>query len=1156
MAFTHLHVHSEYSLLDGTAKINELVAKTKELGMDAIALTDHGVMYGVVDFYKAAKKAGIKPIIGCEVYITHGDRRAKVGNSTNESAYNHLVLLAENQTGYQNLIKLVSLGFTEGFYYRPRIDIELLREYHEGLIGLSACLSGAVPRTLLNATYAEAKELALLYNDIFGEGNFFIEIQNHGLAEQRRVTPGLVRIAEETGIGLVATNDIHFIAAEDAAAHDVLICIQTNTNVNDENRMIYEGGQYFLKSPAEMAALFPEYPEAITNTELIAARCNVEFEFHNYKLPRFQLPEGVNAFAYLRERVLEGLRVLYTDISDALIKRMDYELDTISNMGFIDYFLITWDFIKYAKDNHIAVGPGRGSAAGSLVSYALGITNIDPIAYDLLFERFLNPERISMPDIDIDFCYERRQEVIDYVNAKYGNDHVAQIITFNTMKAKGSVRDCGRALGMSYNEVDKVAKMIPFALVMTLDMALEVSPELAAAYQNDESVKKLIDMAKRIEGLPRNASTHAAGVVICDLPVSEYVPLNVNDGVVTTQFPMNTLEELGLLKIDFLGLRTLTVINNALGLIKMNHGIDIDIDRLDLTDQSVFEIIAQGKTDGVFQLEAAGMKSFMKDLQPRSIDDLTAGISLYRPGPMEFIPKYIRGKRSIGAITYTHPLLEPILKNTYGCIVYQEQVMQIVRDLAGFSLARSDLVRRAMSKKKSDVMAQERKNFVFGNDEVPGCVKNGVPQNIAEQIFDEITDFSKYAFNKSHAAAYAVIAYQTAWLKVYYPIEFMAALMTSVMDSESKVAEYIQESKHMGIEVLPPDINMGYGQFTVSGKKIVYGLNAIKNVGRPTVNAIVTCRNLGGRFNSLTEFVNRMGSGDINKRALESLIWAGAFDSLGGRRSQYMRVYEAAINSIGQTKKRNIQGQVSLFDIGELTPADTYSDDLPDVAEYPLEQLLQGEKDVLGLYISGHPLQDYMQAMEGLVNTTSRDFAVEADEFGNTAKLKDGTPVIMGGLINAISIKFTRTSNKQMAFVTIEDLYGTAEVIVFPNIYERCGSNIIKNQVVIVRGRISVREEEAPTIICEEIKFLEQTPVAPKKPTNTTLWLKLSAASTYDIEALCKFLADFPGNTPVMVYEEATKERKKLAERFNVDLKPLLLEKLREMLGRANVVER
>ena len=917
MSFAHLHVHTEYSLLDGSNKIKEYVARVKELGMNSAAITDHGVMYGVIDFYREARKQGINPILGCEVYVAPNSRfdREVTGG---DDRYYHLVLLAENNEGYENLTKIVSKGFVEGYYYKPRVDKELLRTYHKGIIALSACLAGEVPRYLTKGMYEEAKDRALEYQEIFGKGNYFLELQDHGIPDQQLVNQQLMKLSQETGIELVATNDVHYTYADDAKAHDILLCIQTGKKLSDENRMRYEGGQYYVKSEEEMAALFPYARQALENTQKIADRCSVEIEFGVTKLPKYDVPEGYTSWEYLQKLCYEGLDQRYRTPSQELKDRLAYELDTIRHMGYVDYFLIVWDFIKYAKDHGIAVGPGRGSAAGSIVSYCLGITTIDPIHYQLLFERFLNPERVSMPDIDVDFCYERRQEVIDYVTRKYGKDCVAQIVTFGTLAARGVIRDVGRVMDLPYAYVDSIAKMIPQELGITIDKALQMNPELRKLYESDETVTHLIDMAKRLEGLPRHCSMHAAGVVICQKPVEEYVPLSrAADGTITTQFIMTTLEELGLLKMDFLGLRTLTVIQNAVQLARKKQP-DLQIDKIDYDDKAVLDYIGTGKTEGIFQLESGGMKNFMKELQPHSLEDVIAGISLYRPGPMDFIPQYIRGKNDRSSITYDCPQLEPILAPTYGCIVYQEQVMQIVRDLAGYTLGRSDLLRRAMSKKKAAVMEKERKTFVYGDEEtgVPGCIKNGIDEQTANKIYDEMIDFAKYAFNKSHAAAYAVVSYQTAWLKYYYPVEYMAALMTSVIDNPTKVAEYIYVCRQMGIRILPPDINKGEADFSVDGGDIRYGLAAIKSIGRPVIRAIVNDRKELGEFRNLEDFITRISSRELmNKRLVENLIKAGALDVLGGTRKQFMSIYIQIVDHMQQEKKNSMVGQMSLFDV-------------------------------------------------------------------------------------------------------------------------------------------------------------------------------------------------------------------------------------------------
>ena len=936
MNFTHLHVHTEYSLLDGSNKIKEYVARVKELGMDSAAITDHGVMFGVIDFYREAKAAGIHPVLGCEVYVAPNSRFDKEA-SGGEDRYHHLVLLAENNVGYGNLMKIVSKGFVEGFYYKPRVDMEVLQEYHEGIIALSACLAGEVQRYLVRGMYEEAKRAALKYEGIFGKGNYFLELQDHGIPEQKTVNQQLLRMSRELEIELVATNDVHYTYARDESAHDILLCLQTQKKLADQDRMRYEGGQYYVKSPEEMAQLFPYALEALENTHKIAQRCHVEIEFGVTKLPKYDVPGGYTSWEYLNKLCFEGLEALYPAVTEALKERLDYELNTIKEMGYVDYFLIVWDFIKYARDNDIIVGPGRGSAAGSLVAYTLGITQLDPIRYDLLFERFLNPERVSMPDIDVDFCFERRQEVIDYVVRKYGKDRVVQIVTFGTLAARGVIRDVGRVMDLPYAMVDSIAKMIPQELNITIDKALKVNSELHKLYEEDEQVHTLIDMSRRLEGLPRHTSMHAAGVVISQKAVDEYVPLSrASDGSITTQFTMTTLEELGLLKMDFLGLRTLTVIQNAVRMAEKSSGKVIDMDTIDYNDKKVLDSLGTGKTDGIFQLESAGMKNFMKELKPQSLEDVIAGISLYRPGPMDFIPQYIRGKNNPGTITYDCPELVPILESTYGCIVYQEQVMQIVRVLGGYTLGRSDLLRRAMSKKKAAVMQKERQNFVYGNEEegVPGCIKNGIKEEIANKIYDEMIDFANYAFNKSHAAAYAVVAYQTAYLKYYYPVEFMAALMTSVIDNTRKVSEYIYSCRQMGIQILPPDINRGEGGFSVDGQNIRYGLSAIKSVGKPVIDAIVSERETRGEYKSLQDFIERLSGKEVNKRTIESFIKSGALDSLGGTRKQFMMVYVRILDSVNQEKKHAMAGQLSLFDLVSEEEKSAYEIHLPNVGEY------------------------------------------------------------------------------------------------------------------------------------------------------------------------------------------------------------------------------
>ena len=1146
MNFTHLHVHTEYSLLDGSNKITELIARVKELGMTSVAITDHGVMYGVIDFYRAAKAQGIKPILGCEVYVTSGSRFDKENN--NNVRYNHLVLLAENDTGFHNLMKIVSRGFTEGFYYKPRVDYEILEQYHEGVIALSACLAGIVASNLRKGFYEEAKKEALRLQEVFGENNFFLEIQDHGIPEQKTVNQGMLRLNRETGIPLVATNDIHYTLASDEEPHDILLCIQTQKKVEDENRMRYEGGQYYVKSPEEMEEIFPYAKEALENTNKIAERCNVEIVFGEYKLPSYDVPDGYSAWEYLQKLCNEGLEVRYPDPSDELRERLAYELQTIHSMGFVDYFLITWDFIKYARDHGIMVGPGRGSAAGSIVSYTLGITNIDPIKYNLLFERFLNPERLTMPDIDIDFCFERRQEVIDYVVRKYGKDRVVQIVTFGTMAAKMVIRDIGRALDLPYAYVDSVAKMIPTELGITIKKAIDINPELKALYNSDEQAKYLLDMSMKLEGLPRHTSMHAAGVVISKASIDEYVPLSrASDDTVTTQFTMTTLEELGLLKMDFLGLRTLTVIQNAVRLVnkKLPEDKQLDIDQIDYADKGVFELIGSGKTDGIFQLESAGMKNFMKELKPQNLEDIIAGISLYRPGPMDFIPKYIRGKNEQDSIVYECPQLEPILAPTYGCIVYQEQVMQIVRDLAGYSYGRSDLVRRAMSKKKASVMEKERQNFVYGNEaeSVKGCVNNGIPETVANHIYDEMTDFAKYAFNKSHAAAYAVVSYQTAYLKKYYPVEFMAALMTSVMDNPSKVSEYIYSCRQMGIQILPPDINEGEGNFSVAGMDIRYGLSAIKGLGRPVIDAIVAEREENGKFLNLKDFAKRLTGKEINKRTIESFIKSGAVDSLPGTRRQKMLIYVKVLEDVNREKKDSISGQFSLFDfMGKEEKVEEIQ--MPDVGEFTIDMLLGFEKEVLGIYVSGHPLQEFESLWKKNITAYSTDFAL--DEETNCVKVEDGETAIIGGMITAKTVKATR-NNSMMAFITVEDLFGNVEVIIFPRDYERYKEHLLEDNKVFIRGKITVEEDKPAKLICAEIIPFDSLP--------KDVWIKFPSKDAFLLKEkdLYELLSESDGKDQVIIYCEAEKAKKLLPKSRTIHANLDLIQKLKESYGADNV---
>ena len=1153
MAFTHLHVHTEYSLLDGSNKIKEYVKRVKELGMDSAAITDHGVMYGVIDFYRAAREAGIKPILGCEVYVAPNSRFDKELTG-GEDRYYHLVLLAENNTGYANLMKIVSRGFTEGYYYKPRVDMEVLQTYHEGIIALSACLAGEVQRYIIKGLHEEAKKAALKYEACFGKGNFFLEMQDHGIPEQKLVNTELLKLSKETGIELVVTNDVHYTYKEDVDSHDILLCLQTGKKLADEDRMRYVGGQYYVKSEEEMKALFPYAWEAVENTQRIADRCHVEIEFGVTKLPKFEVPEGYDSWTYLNKLCSDGLAERYGDehapagsTGQTLRERLDYELNVIRTMGYVDYFLIVWDFINYAKEHGIPVGPGRGSAAGSIVAYCLKITNIDPIRYQLLFERFLNPERVSMPDIDVDFCFERRQEVIDYVGRKYGADKVVQIVTFGTMAARGVIRDVGRVMDMPYAFVDSIAKMIPNELNITIDKALDMNPEFKSLYSSDDRVHHLIDMCKRLEGLPRNTSMHAAGVVICQKSADEFVPLSRgSDGSIVTQFTMTTLEELGLLKMDFLGLRTLTVIQNAVNMIEKDTGVHIDVDHIDYDDKKVLESLGTGKTDGVFQLESTGMKNFMKELRPQSLEDVIAGISLYRPGPMDFIPKYIRGKNNPDSITYACPLLEPILAPTYGCIVYQEQVMQIVRDLGGYTLGRSDLVRRAMSKKKQAVMEKERANFVYGNEEegVPGCVSRGIDEKTASGIYDTMMDFAKYAFNKSHAACYAVVAYQTAYLKYYYPVEFMAALMTSVIDNPKKVAEYILVCRNMGIEILPPDINEGESGFSVSGSSIRYALTAIKSVGRPVIAAVVEEREERGPFLNLQDFVNRITDKDVNKRAVESFIKAGALDGLGGTRKQFMSVFSQVMDRTQKDRKNNMAGQLSLFDIVEEEEKEGLALKLPDVGEYPKEMKLAFEKEVLGIYVSGHPLEEYEAAWRKKISNTTADFAYDEETQG--VRVKDGAKAVVGGLIAGKTIKYTK-DNKIMAFLTIEDLVGTVEVIVFPKTYEQSASFLTEDAKVFVQGRVSVEEDKDGKLICEKI--------VPFTELKKKVWIKFPDMEAYKAAeaGLMDTLRESEGKDGIVIYIENPKAKKELPPNQNVEADEDLVNRLQEQFGRENV---
>ncbi len=1160
MSFAHLHVHTEYSLLDGSNKINEYVARVKELGMTAAAITDHGVMYGVIDFYRAALEAGIRPILGCEIYVAPGSRfdREKVEG---EDRYFHLVLLAENNQGYSNLMKIVSRGFTEGYYYRPRVDREVLEQYHEGLIVLSACLAGEVQKLLSRGTYEEAREAALWHEKTFGHDNYFLELQDHGLPEQRNVNQQLLRLSQETGIPLVVTNDVHYTYESDVDSHDILLCIQTGKKLSDENRMRYEGGQFFVKSEEQMARLFPYAMEALENTQKIADRCKVEIEFGVTKLPKFDVPKGYTSWEYLKKLCFEGLEGRYPvrdgrvsipgkgDILlDEIKKQLRYELDIIRQMGYVDYFLIVWDFIRFARENGIAVGPGRGSAAGSLVSYTLKITNIDPLRYNLIFERFLNPERVTMPDIDIDFCVERRQEVIDYVSGKYGKDRVVQIVTFGTMAARGVIRDVGRVMDQPYAFVDNIAKQIPTELGITIGKAMEKNRELRVLYESDENVKRIIDMSRRLEGLPRHTSMHAAGVVISSREIDEFVPLSRgSDGAVTTQFTMTTLEELGLLKMDFLGLRNLTVLQEAVNLIQESRNISLDIDNIDFADKNVLEALGTGKNEGVFQLESAGMKSFMKELKPRSLEDIIAGISLYRPGPMDFIPAYIRGKNNPDSVTYDCPQLEPILAPTYGCIVYQEQVMQIVRDLAGYTLGRSDLVRRAMSKKKASVMEKERKNFVYGNPEegVPGCISNGIDEKTANKIYDDMTDFAKYAFNKSHAAAYAVVAYQTAYLKYYYPLEYMAALMSSVMGHIGKISEYIFTCRQMGIQVLSPSVNEGESDFSVAGSQAIrYGLSAIKSVNHAFIKNLCQERKERGRFTSLKDFLTRMADQEINKRVVENLIKAGALDNLGATRKQSMMAYAGMMDAIAQDKKNTMAGQMTLFDLAGEEEKAEFEVKLPDVGEYARETYLGFEKEVLGIYISGHPLEEYEEKWKKNITRVTTDFILE-EESGQT-RVRDGESAMVGGMIVDKTVKYTK-NNQTMAFITLEDLVGNLEIIVFPKVYEKNSRLLNLDEKVFVKGRAVTEEEKNGKLICDKIYSFDDT--------RKELWLQFPSRDSYNRkeEELLRLLESGDGNDPVVIYIADEKLMKRLPPNRNIGILPEIVNRLTNFLGENNV---
>ena len=1152
MQFCHLHTHTEYSLLDGEASIKKLVARVKELGMDSCAITDHGSMYGVVDFYREAKSQGIHPVIGCEVYMAPRSRFDKVHDIDNKTS--HLILLAENQKGYKNLIKLVSAGYIDGFYYKPRIDFEMLKEHSEGIIALSACIAGEVPKALLRGDYDEAKKIALKYAEVLGKDNYFLEIQDHGLSEQKRIIPDMLRLSEETGIGLVATNDIHYLKKEDAKYQDVLMCIQMEKKVDDPDRMKFETEEFYIKSPEEMTSLFEYVPQAIENTEKIAKRCNVDFDFGTRHLPAYAVPDGKNAFEYLRELCQSGLEKRYSPVSDELQKRLDYELGVIKSMGFVDYFLIVWDFIHFAKNNGVMVGPGRGSAAGSIVAYSLGITTVDPIKYGLIFERFLNPERVSMPDIDIDFAPNGRQKIIDYVVEKYGEGQVAQIITFGTMKAKLAIRDVGRALDIPYAEVDKVAKLVPFDLKMTISKALDISTELHALYENDPQIKELLDTSMALEGLPRHASTHAAGVVITSEPIVNYVPLQLNsENFITTQFTKDTVENLGLLKMDFLGLRNLTVIENAVKIIKRTRGIDLNMDEIDYDCKEVYELISSGNTDGVFQLESAGMQSFMQELKPDTLEDVIAGIALYRPGPMEQIPRYIKSKKNPKTIKYKHPLLKNILDVTYGCMVYQEQVLEIVRTLAGYSLGKADSMRRVISKKKADQMVIERKNFIYGSDDgdIPGCIKNGIDEQTAISIFDEINDFANYAFNKSHAAAYAFVTYQTAYLKTFYPVEYMASLISSIDDLD-KINHYIANCKEMGIDRLPPDVNKSEDTFTVENNSIRFGLSAVKNVGRAMILNLVNERKNNGEFKTFSDFIDRMAGHDMNKRALEGLISCGAFDSMGVKRSQLLAVYEKALDGTARAARDNVAGQMSLFD----TIEEQSEMQFPNIDELDKKTMLKMEKQSTGLYFSGHPMEEYTDKIKKLTKYNISDVltSVHKDEDGNyhavEGGLQDGDMMIICAAIASRKNKTTR-SNAQMAFLNVEDVYGSVECIVFPKVLNEFSPLLQEDNLVAIACRLSIREDEAPKILMQSVQLLDEALMAKKEPKR--LYIQLETRNDENLKNVEKYLSPYQGDMEVRLFFKDTRKMSSVPRRLWFNGTENAIYDLKNIFGEDNV---
>ena len=1102
--FVHLHLHSEYSLLDGSTRINLLPKRVKELGMDAVALTDHGNMYGAIAFYKACKEQGVKPILGCEVYVSEKDMNIK--DKTNKRF--HLILLAENNQGFKNIMKIVSLAFVDGYYYKPRVDKEVLKKYSKGIIATSACLGGEVQRFILDRDLDAAKAAALEYREIFGENNFFLELQDHGMPEQARVNRELIKMSEELNFPLTVSNDVHYLDRDDAKSHDVLLCIQTGKTINEENRMKFPSDEFYLKSPDEMATLFPENKDALENTVKIANRCNVEIKFHEQHLPEFTVPEGYTHEDYLKKLATEGMYNRYENVTDDIKERFYFEFNTIKNMGFVDYFLIVWDFIRYARKHEIQVGPGRGSAAGSIVSYCLGITDVDPLKFNLLFERFLNPERVSMPDIDIDFCYERREEVIEYVNRKYGESHVAQIVTFGTMAARNAIRDVGRALDMSYAKVDYIAKQVPQALNMTLEKALEISETFKGIYDSEEESRLLIDMALKLEGLPRHTSTHAAGVVISKDELTEYVPLTRNDKIIATQFNMIELEELGLLKMDFLGLRTLTVIRDAINLIRENEGKTISFEKFDYNDPDVLKMFAKSETLGVFQFESSGMRAFLKELKPDEFSDLVAANALFRPGPMKQIPKFVASKHDKSKISYIHPKLEPILKSTYGCIVYQEQVMQIVQQIGGYSLGRADIVRRAISKKKMKVMEEERQNFIYGNEKegVCGAIANGVDEKSANEIYDLIIDFADYAFNKSHSVAYSVVAYRTAWLKYYYPREFMAAQISTYTNDIKQVSLYIEEIKRLGIDILPPNINYSFKNFTVENKKIRFGLKAVKNVGDNLIDVIVRGRDKG-KYKSLKDFVDRINAIDksaLNKRAVESLIRCGAMDDFEGNRAQYLAIYESVLSSSSSTAKNNVLGQFSLFENTNV------SEDLPILRDFKQKDKLDMEKEVIGMYISGHPLDPYREIIEKSTNiNTNQIFEKYRENLLKYSKVK------VGGILKSKKTMITK-NNKMMAFAALEDLFGTIELVIFPNVFSKYKDLIDDENVVFVEGHFQESEVEEPKILVDAISKI-------KMPTKNKLYISIDSMKNPIVVEMKNVLKEYEGNTPVIFFEEDTR---------------------------------